>query len=1042
MALAGPATLAELFEAQAARAPAAPAVLGEGAETLSFAQLDMRANRLAQLLAACGTGPERTVALVLPRSTDIVVAQLAVAKAGAAFVPVDPAYPAERIAFMLADAAPVLTITRSDVAAGLDGLDSGRILVLDDPGVTSRLAGMPAGSPAASGAATPALDQPAYVIYTSGSTGQPKGVVVTHAGLAAFAAAEAEHYQVRPGDRVLQFSSPSFDASILELCMALPAGAALVTPPAGPLLGEQLAGALSSQAVTHALIPPAALATVPASCDLPTVSTLIVGGDACTAELVRRWAPGRRMINSYGPTEATVVTTWTPPLQPAAGAPPIGRPIPGTTVCLLDARLRPVPVGTYGQVYVAGPSLARGYLHRPGLTAQTFIACPFGRPGSRMYATGDLARWRADGQLEFAGRTDRQIKIRGYRIEAGEIETALLAHPAVTDAAVIAREDQPGHKQLAAYLVPAPGDAPDAAALRAHLARTLPDYMIPATFITLAALPLTPNGKLDRHTLPAPQADQAAGYQAPGTDAERALAGIWADVLGLDRVGIHDNFFQLGGDSILTIQVVSRARQQGWSYTTKDLFLHQTIGELAPHVTRTAVGGGTADEAVIGPVPLTPIQRWFFEHYQANPRHFNQSMLLELTAEPDESALKRALDALLNHHDALRIRFTRADGEWRAWNAPAVPATVLRCCDLPGTEPAEQAEMEKVADGLHAGFDLGRGPLLQAVLFRRGGGRTPFLFLAAHHLVIDGVSWRILLDDLDTAYRQAAHGEPVDLGARTTSFREWAARLSDFAGGGQLDHEVGYWAEVVQAPAELPADHAPADRNVPPEVVPVSLDAANTDALLRSAPGAYRTAINDVLLAAFAWALCRWTGQPRACIDLEGHGREDLLDAADLSRTVGWFTTVYPVTLEVPADGEPDWRALVKSVRRQLRTIPGNGIGYGALRYLGSQAVRNRLRADSGGPQIAFNYLGQWDTRPSGDQNGLYQAVHGSFGQDHDPAGHGPHLLQVVGEATDGRLEFSWQYRPDVHDRATVQAVARDFERALLAIARDCREAA
>ncbi len=370
--------------------------------------------------------------------------------------------------------------------------------------------------------------------------------------------------------------------------------------------------------------------------------------------------------------------------------------------------------------------------------------------------------------------------------------------------------------------------------------------------------------------------------------------------------------------------------------------------------------------------------------------------------------------------------------------------------------------MEKVADDVHASFDIGRGPLLRAVLFSRGQGGTCYLFLAAHHLVVDAVSWRILLDDLDTAYRQAVCGKPVDLGSATTSYRDWAERLADYVAAGKLDGEVDYWAAALDGSPPLPIDHSPADPAVPVNAVPVNavpvnavpvnavpvnavpvrLDAEDTDALLRAAPTAYRTRINDVLLAALAWALCRWTGRPRVCIDLEGHGREDLLDGVDLSRTVGWFTTVYPVALDVPGQDEPEWRALIKSVRRQLRGIPGNGIGFGALRYLGSEAVRDLLRTNSSEPQIAFNYLGQWDTRPSDAHGGLHRAVHGSFGQEHDPADRGSHLLEVVGAVQTGQLEFSWYYQPSVHDLSTVQAIARDFRKALRRIAQDCREVA
>ncbi len=503
-----PATLGELFGTQAARTPDAPAVIFDGGQ-LSYAELEAAANRLAHLLIARGGGPEQVVALALPRSMEIIVAELAVAKAGAAFCPVDPAYPPERIAFMLADAGPVLTLTRRDLAEGLAGLDPAGVLVVDEPDTMDAVAQMPGHAPAGADLAAPShRAHPAYVIYTSGSTGRPKGVVIPHAGLASFAAAAAEHYQVRPGDRVLQFSSPSFDASVLELCMSLPAGAALVVPPSGPLLGDQLAAVLAGRRITHALIPPSALATVTAEVaehGVPGFRTIIVGGEACTAALVDRWAPGRRMINSYGPSEATVVATWSDPLTPGRDVQPIGRPIRNMRVFVLDGGLRPVPAGVFGELFIAGEGVARGYLGRAGLTAQRFVACPFGVAGERMYATGDLGRWSAGGVLEFAGRVDDQVKIRGFRVEPGEVEAVLAGHRGVGDAVVVAREDEPGRKRLAAYVVPAdPADPPGAAGLRAHLAGVLPDYMIPAAFVIMAALPLTGNGKLDRAALPAP----------------------------------------------------------------------------------------------------------------------------------------------------------------------------------------------------------------------------------------------------------------------------------------------------------------------------------------------------------------------------------------------------------------------------------------------------------------------------------------------------------------------------------------------------------
>ncbi|MGH3788793.1 MAG: non-ribosomal peptide synthetase, partial [Pseudonocardiaceae bacterium] len=441
------ATLPELFAAQVAAHSDTEAVRC-GWASLSYAELDERANRLAHWLIELGVGPERLVAVALARSVDLVVALLAVSKAGGGYLPVDPDYPEQRIAFMLTDAAPVVVLTSTAAAPRVPVLPEARRVLVDDPAVVRRLATMPGHSPTdADRRAALTLSHPAYVIYTSGSTGRPKAVVVTHTGLASFSAAEVEQYQVSPGDRVLAMSSPSFDASVLELGISLLAGAVWVLPPApGPLVGDSLLAILEHEGINHALIPPAALATIPAdiaAAGLPEWGTVIVGGDVCSAELVTRWAPDRRMINSYGPTEATVVASWTPPLVPGPDRPHIGSPIPNTRIYVLDGRLRPVPVGVAGELYIAGSGLARGYLNRAGLTAARFVANPFGASGERMYRSGDLVRWTVAGQLEYLGRVDEQVKIRGFRIELGEVEAVLATHPGIGAVVVVAREDLP-----------------------------------------------------------------------------------------------------------------------------------------------------------------------------------------------------------------------------------------------------------------------------------------------------------------------------------------------------------------------------------------------------------------------------------------------------------------------------------------------------------------------------------------------------------------------------------------------------------------------
>ncbi|HSV65997.1 MAG TPA: amino acid adenylation domain-containing protein [Mycobacteriales bacterium] len=1058
----------QVFEAQVRSTPDAVALVFQ--ETvLTFAELNARANRLARHLVSLGVGPERVVALALPRSAEMIVSILAVLKAGGIYLPLDRELPADRIELMLRDTRPVLVVTTSDAGNVPEALPEGVGRVELAAPRTSAMLDQCADDDVTDADRDDVLgpDSSAYIIYTSGSTGQPKGVVVEHRNLTNLFYDRSTKLAAASGRRlrVALTAAFSFDSS-WEGLLLLAAGHELhvidertrLEPPAlvDYVATRRIDVVNSTPSYVQQLIPAGLL-----SDERYRPEIILLGGEAVSESLWREMtgAEGTTTYNLYGPTECAVDAVG---CRLSADSPPvIGRPGHNLRGYVLDGRLRPAPIGVAGELYLTGAQVARGYLKRPGLTAERFVADPFGEPGARMYRTGDLARWNASGQLEYLGRVDHQVKIRGFRIELGEIETALLRHPEVAEAVVVARDDvRTGLRRLVAYLVPAPGSvALSTAVLRELLGRTLPNYMVPSAFMVLDALPLNPSGKVDRRALPEPdgQPEPESRYVPPSNPTEEMLAEVWADVLGLERVGVRDNFFELGGDSILSIQAVSRARQAGLGLNTKDLFLHQTIEKLAPQVTSVQAGPGT-HEPVVGPVPLTPIQSWFFETHTVNPHHYNQSALAELTGELDEAALRRALDALLVHHDALRMRFELLGDQWRQHNAPVDPVDVLQRHDLSGTTAEDRlAAMEKVADGVHASFDLGSGPLLKAVLFEFGDGQRPYLFLAAHHLVIDGVSWRILLDDLATAYRQATQGRTVDLGVKTTSFRDWSRRLSEHVADGGLDHEIEHWAAVLEAPAPppdaLPLGGPPVDGlspergssrlEVPPEPVSVLLSAADTDALLHAAPTAYRTRINDVLLAAFGWALSRWTGRSRVMIDLEGHGREEIIDGVDLSRTVGWFTTMFPVALDVPTEEDPDWRGLVRSVRRQLRAIPGNGFGYSALRYLGSPAVRDRLTADGPGPRVAFNYLGQWDGTggAGGESGGLYHAVHSAIGRDHDPADGGAHLLEVVGGVQGGQLEFTWYHGSELPDRSVVQSVADDFADALRWIARDCSSA-
>ncbi|MFI1741190.1 non-ribosomal peptide synthase/polyketide synthase [Streptomyces sioyaensis] len=1027
--------LPAVFEEQAARTPGAPAVVA-GADRLTYRELNERANRLARLLIAAGAGPERFVALALPRTADLMVALLAVLKSGAAYLPVDPTYPAERIAFLFDDIGPDIVLTTTDLAGRLPEGPATRF-VLDDAGTAERLAERSAadlGDAERAGALLPA--HPAYVIHTSGSTGLPKGVVVTHDSVVALADWAAAEFGDRGLSHVVASTSLNFDVSVFEMVCPLLSGGCV------ELVADLLALAERRGPWTAGLLSavPSALGRLLAEDTVQvTAETVVLAGEGLAARTVaevRAAVPGCRVVNIYGPTEATVyATAWHCDPDDPQRTPPIGSPVTGARAYVLDPRLQPVPVGVPGELYLAGTGVARGYFARPGLTARRFLADPFGPAGERMYRTGDLVRWDAEGELEYLGRTDDQVKVRGFRIELGEVEAALARHPEVAEAAARVVETD-GHKRLVGYAVGRGAARPDPAALRAFLAQRLPDHLVPAVVVPLERLPLGATGKLDRRALPAPDwAAPAGGHRPPRTDTEKTLAAIWTQVLGVDRVGAEDNYFALGGDSILSIQIVSAARRAGIELTPRQLFVHQTVAALAAAAEGLPAAVTSAEQGpVVGEVPLTPVQHWLFDTVPDSPWHFTQSLSFQLTAEADEDALRAALAAVLEHHDALRMRYEPTDdGRWRQFGEAPGAAPALEVRDLSHWAPGDHpGALRALARDLSAGFDLAGGPLLRSVLCRLGAEERPVLLLAAHHLVVDAVSWRILLEDLDTAYRAVRAGGRAELGPKTTSFRTWAERLSAHTAAGGFDDELPYWSGL-QGHAELPTDGAGRNTADSEDTVTVRLEAEETRRLLQDVPDTYRTRINDVLLCALGRVLARWTGHNRVLIGLEGHGREEIFDDVDLSRTVGWFTTMFPIALDLPP--RADLAAALKSAKEGLRNLPRHGLGHGALRHLRTPAADGLPPA----PQIGFNYLGQQDWSASAG-DGLLHAPYGALEGGMDPAADRPQLIDVVGLVADKRLEFTWSFSKNLHRRATVARLAEEMAAELREIVRHCAQ--
>ncbi|HEV2735718.1 MAG TPA: amino acid adenylation domain-containing protein [Longimicrobiaceae bacterium] len=837
------------------------------------------------------------------------------------------------------------------------------------------------------------------------------------------------------GDVVLQKTPFSFDVSVWEFFWPLIAGARLVLArPEGHRDPAYLSELIEREGVTTLHFVPSMLqafldAGEPARCG--SVRRVVCSGEALGTEVRDRFferLPGAELLNLYGPTEAGVEVTFHP-CAPGEAAVPIGRPVANTAIHVLDGRLGQAPVGIPGELYIAGVQVGRGYHGRPGLTAERFVPDPFAREtGARMYRTGDRARWLAAGEVEYLGRLDAQVKVRGFRSEPGEIESALRRHASVADAAVVVRTDA-GRPRLVGYVVAAQGAGVDADALRAHLAGWVPEYMVPSALVALDALPLSPSGKLDRRALPAPDADAASGAEhvAPRTDAEAALAGVWRELLRVERVGAHDNFFELGGDSILSIQMVSRAAAAGVRIAPWQVFRHQTLAGLASVADTAAVVRAEQGE-VTGEVPLTPVQRWFFDLAPPEPHHWNQALLLEVARPVGAEVLERAVGELLRHHDALRLRFTRDVDGWRQETGAPGGAVPFERVELPaGTDAERTAEIERISARAQASLDLEAGPLLRAVHFDLGPERPGRLLLVVHHLAVDGVSWRILAEDLERACAGAA------LPPKTTSFRAWARRLAEHAAPPKLEAELPRWLAAAGAPAEpLPVDlHGGENTEGRARTVTVVLPEAETAALLRDVPAAYRTQVNDVLLAALARAFARWTGKGSLLLDLEGHGREPLFGDADPSRTVGWFTSVFPVRLEA-ADGAGE---LLKATKETLRAVPGKGTGFGLLRWLGAPETRERLAALPA-PELQFNYLGRFD---SGDAAGaLFRPAEEPTGAARAASAPRRYLLEVNAGVAGGRLQAAWTYSEAVHRPGTVERLAEGWLAALRELIAHC----
>ncbi|AEI43018.1 non-ribosomal peptide synthetase [Paenibacillus mucilaginosus] len=1040
-------TIHALFEEQAERQPERAALqLPDGPVT--YGELNRQADGLAAVLRRRGMGPEQVVGVLTERNRDHFAATLAILKAGGAYLHLDPELPDERIRSLLQDSGAAAVFApeafRSRVGPGIPVIDPEAEALSEPLHEGVRTTGEePAGSPRSL----------AYVMYTSGSTGKPKGVMVEHRSVLRLLFG-TNYVEFREDDRLLLTGGIGFDATTFEIWGALLHGLTLHLCPKEILLdAERLKEEIEKQGITMMwLTSPLhdALLQMREDC-FASLRWLIVGGDIVSprqAEITLKHAPALKLVNGYGPTENTTFTTAYRIGRPSGEVIPIGRPLANSAVYILDSRLRPQPVGVPGELYAGGDGVARGYLNNEQLTAERFLPDPFA-PGGRIYRTGDLAKWLPDGNIVFLGRADTQLKIRGYRIEPGEIEGKLLTHPAVRQALVTAYQEESGAAALCAYLVAGAGDpagGPSGApaesdallhALKVDLAAGLPAYMVPEVLMLVDELPLTANGKVDRGRLPRPVREKEGSQAVPeaaaaGSDMEALLLRVWRDVLGRPGFGAQENFFEGGGDSIKGIQIAARLREHGLRLEIRDLFRYPAVTQLAPHI--KPYKSVIPQEPVEGPVPFTPVQLWWLEQHPQLLHHFNQSMLLHsrdrLSAEP----LDRALLRLAEHHDALRLRLEPdEEGILRQRNAGLHEAAVRFLVRDVREEASEAEAVLRYSEELQRSLDLHRGPLLAAGLFQASDG--DHLLIAVHHLAVDGVSWRILLQDLFQGYEQAIRGEAILLPEKTTSFRTWAEELQAYARQQKLLRQADYWARVEAADCgPLFGSSGDMGSGEPgSRTVTVTWTSEETERL-HAANRTYATDINDLLLAALGRTLCGWTGKEAVLLHLEGHGREEVLPSADVTRTIGWFTSIFPVVLRSRPDGSLGGHLI--DTKEMLRSIPDKGFGYGVLKYLTPAELRPQLLCRVQ-PDVSFNYLGEFGQEAGAGRFGPSRFEGGAPA---DPAMRRAHTLDIIGASSQGCLQLDWVYNAGRIPEKDVKALAERYKRELLELARHCLE--
>jgi amino acid adenylation domain-containing protein/non-ribosomal peptide synthase protein (TIGR01720 family) len=1014
------------FEKQVEKSPDAIALMFED-KNLTYFELNQKANQLSFYLNQQGVGNESVVAICMERGLDMIVAMLGILKSGGAYVPIDPEYPADRINFMLKDSGSIVVLGSSNTAYQLK---NSNLPVFEIDTRRDELEKYSLNNPEFY--ITP--QSLAYIIYTSGSTGQPKGVMIEHASFFNYVFQFKNYFSFSPQDTILQQFSISFDTSIEEIFPALMAGSKIRILKNGAQDTELIKNFIENGSVT--LISSSPLIINFLNAELKSLGNLryvISGGDVLKPSHIDNLFGKVDILNGYGPTEATIAASFNK-VSSMEQTSIIGKPTDNVKIHILDGKRNLSPIGVPGEICIAGIQVSRGYLNQPLLTQEKFIMDPFStEPGARIYRTGDLGRWLEDGNIEYLGRIDDQVKIRGYRIELGEIESFIQQSGLTSQSVVIAHQDKEGVKRLIGYVVASKHYSKQE--LQTFLQSKLPEYMVPRIWIELESIPLTANGKIDKRALPQPDmgSQLTREYVAPRNITQQTLAEIWQELLGVKQVGVEDNFFELGGDSILTIQVVSRARRAGLEMEPRDLFTHQTIQQLS-----TAIGGRISAQTnseqgtLEGYSGMLPIQQWYFSKTTEELSHFNQSVLLKVDKGISQSQLEAVVKHLVHYHDALRFKYQMGETGWT--QQYGLNPGELDSSDLSQSSEKEFGErLTQLCQTTQQSLDITKGDIVRCVWIQTPSSHSHNRFLMViHHLAVDGVSWRILLEDMEVMLQGITQGQSVQLGAKSSSYRQWYEALDRYSQT-KAQKQISYWQKIQESYTPLTTDTRYTGAVLGSQLKTYSsgLSKTLTTQLLQEISGVYRTDINDILLSALASAVSQWQNTHTLSIGLEGHGREHIEENIDLNRTVGWFTSLYPVHLDI-AD-IADKSELIKTVKEQLRQVPDKGLGYGVLKYISQHPT---LQGEDPW-DIVFNYLGQLDTAVSSSQ--WFSAATEAQGSMTSALHQATEKLSINSYVESGELKLNWSYSELHYHPGSIEALTELYIQELQHIIEHCK---